>query len=93
MTDKTKHIIAKRNGITRKFSKTHWDSIGKNKRGWVEKKDAPTPPEYIAPVKADEAELEQSIDELRSAYAEKFDKNVPNNKKNDIDWILSKLND
>lgn len=33
------------------------------------------------------------IEELQKAFEEKFDKQPPNNKKNDAEWLLEKLND
>lgn len=44
-----------------------------------------------AELKAAEAELHESIAELRNAYKEAFDKPVPNNKGNDAEWIVKQL--
>ena len=44
----------------------------------------------IASDQYEEAE-EITIEELRARFKEKFNKNVPNNKKNDSEWIVNKL--
>lgn len=38
-----------------------------------------------------EATEEKSIVDIREEYENKFDKSVPNNKKNDINWLNKKL--
>lgn len=39
----------------------------------------------------EQTEEEKMLDELRKAYKEKYNQEVPVNKKNDINWIKSKL--
>lgn len=44
-------------------------------------------------LKEAEAELDNALVDARKAYQEKFQKPVPNNKLNNTEWILEKLNE
>ena len=44
-------------------------------------------------LKEAEKELDEALIEARKAYQDKFQKPVPNNKLNNTEWILEKLNE
>lgn len=66
-------------------------------RAKQDNKEIKTPEAEVALSKATQTQVAEpsepieTLEDLQKAYQEKFEKPVPNNKKNDTEWIKSKL--
>lgn len=63
-----------------------WKSI------FVSKKEEKVKPKVKVKKKDDGKQSVISLEKASKLYKEKFEKKVPNNKKNDVNWIINKLN-